>query len=214
VDQTETLDPTETTDRGRPGPERGEWHPPRRGRGRGTVPRWVAVALGMLGLPSTVAAVVFGMAWSGAQDQATRTATVTKVATTFLDDLTNFKPTSTDADFTALLSFATGDFAKQANQFFGTAVRQQLEQAQAQSEGQVRSVYVQSFHGNSAEVYAVVDQTYVNATITKSGGQPVPDVLRVVLDLTDVAGTRKVSEVSVLQAPSSPSASGTAPSGG
>ena len=74
----------------------------------------------------------------------------------------------------------------------------------------MRNIYVQSLDGSTAEVYAVVDHTYINSTITKAGEQPVPDVLRVVLDLTDVAGTWKVSEVSVLQAPS---ASGAVPAG-
>jgi hypothetical protein len=196
-----------------PAEDRGGWSPPRRGRGArrpGTVPTRIAVVLALVALVALVAAVTFGLKWSALRAQAAQSATVQKVATTFLNDLTNFKPTTVDADFGALLSFASGDFAKQANQFFGSDIRQKLEQAQAQSEGQVRNLYVQSLRGDNAQVYAVVDQTYVNSSISKSGGQPVPDVLRVVLSLSDVSGNWKISEVSVLQAPSSSSGTGTA----
>ena len=188
--------------------DRGEWNPPRRRGGArrpGTVSTRRAMALAAVALAASAAAVTFAVKWSGLSDQAAQGATVRRVSSTFLTDLTNFKPTTVDADFSALLTFATGDFARQANQFFGTNIRQQLEQAQAQSEGQVRSLYVQSLGGGKAEVYGVVDQTYLNSTISKAGSQPNTDVLRVVLDLADVSGTWKISEVSVLQAPGSAS---------
>ncbi|HUI02727.1 MAG TPA: hypothetical protein VLZ77_04245 [Acidimicrobiales bacterium] len=193
---------------------RADWRPPRRGRRArrpGTVPTRWAVALVVVALAASAAAASFGLKWSSLSDQASQAAAVRRVSSTFLTDLTNFKPTTVDADFSALLTFAAGDFAKQANQFFGTDIRQKLEQAQAQSEGQVRNLYVQSLSGGKAEVFAVVDQTYLNTTIAKGGGQPVPDVLRVVLDLTQGAGVWKISEVSVLQAPT---ASGTPGTGG
>ena len=185
---------------------RGEWRPPRRSRRArrpGTVPMRWAVALVVVAVAASAAAMSFGLKWSSLSDQAAQAASVRKVSSTFLTDLTNFKPTTVDADFSALLTFATGDFAHQANQFFGTDIRQKLEQAQAQSEGQIRNLYVESLGGGKAEVFAVVDQTYVNTTISKGGGQPVPDVLRVELDLAQSAGIWKISEVSVLQAPSS-----------
>ena len=197
------------------GEGRPEWRPPRRGRRArrpGTVPTRWALALGALALAASAAAVSFGLKWSSLSGQVTQEAAVRSVSSSFLTDLTNFKPTTVDADFSALLTFATGDFAKQANQFFGTDIRQQLEQAQAQSEGQVRNLYVQSLSGNGAQVFGVVDQTYINNTIAKGGGQPVPDVLRVVLNLSRISGTWKISEVSVLQAPSSSGTSGAVPS--
>jgi hypothetical protein len=189
--------------------DRGEWRPPRRGGGArrpGTVPTRWAMALAVVALAASAAAATFAVKWSGLSDQAAQGATVKRVASTFLSDLTNFKPNTVDADFGALLTFATGAFARQANQFFGTNIRQQLEQAQAQSEGQVRSLYVQSLGSGKAEVYGVVDQTYLNSTISKAGSQPNTDTLRVVLDLADVSGTWKISDVSVLQAPGSSSA--------
>jgi hypothetical protein len=172
--------------------------------------RW-ALALAALALAGSGAAVTFGLKWSQLSGQAGQATTVRRVASTFLTQLTTFKPTTVDADFGALLTFATGDFATQANQFFGTNIRQQLEQAQAESEGQIRNLYVQSLSGGKAEVYGVVDQTYTNDTIAKGGGQPVADVLRVVLDLTQVSGDWKISEVSVLQAPGAAGTSSSAP---
>ncbi|HLJ08060.1 MAG TPA: hypothetical protein VKX24_05955, partial [Acidimicrobiia bacterium] len=184
--------------------DRGNWTPPRRGRRSrraGTVLSRSVVALTALALAATGAAVTFGFKWSQLSDAAAQQVTVRRVTSTFLTQLTTFKPTTVDADFQALLTFATGDFAKQANQFFGSNIRQQLEQAQAESEGQIRNLYVQSMSAGKAEVYAVVDQTYTNDTIAKAGGQPVADVLRVVLDLAEASGNWKISEVSVLQAP-------------
>ena len=193
--------------------DRGNWTPPRRGRRAqrpGTVASRWAVALAALALAATGAAVTFGLKWSQLSDTAAQQVTVRRVTSTFLTQLTTFKPTTVDADFQALLTFATGDFAKQANQFFGSNIRLQLEQAQAESEGQIRNLYVQSMSAGKAEVYAVVDQTYTNNTIARAGGQPVADVLRVVLDLVNTSGNWKISAVSVLQAPGSSGSSSSA----
>ena len=193
--------------------DREKWTPPRRGRRArrpGAVSRRWALALAALALAATGAAVTFGLKWSQLSQSATQQVTVRRVASTFLTQLTTFKPTTVDADFQALLTFATGDFAKQANQFFGSNIRQQLEQAQAESEGQIRNLYVQSLSAGKAEVYAVVDQTYTNNTIAKAGSQPVADVLRVVLDLVNTSGNWKISAVSVLQAPGASGSSSSA----
>ena len=135
-----------------------------------------------------------------------------QAASTFLTDLTNFDAKSVDADFARLTAMSTGPFAKQANQFFNSSIRQQLENALASSRGQVRSLYVQSVGGGQATVYAVIDQLYVNRTLSA----PQSDVLRVVVQLTDASGSWKVSDVTVLEGPSlaSPSPSGTKTSAG
>ena len=106
-----------------------------------------------------------------------------------------------DRDFDTIESYGTGDFAKQANQFFGSTIRQQLEAALASSRGQVRSLYVQSLAGGRASVYGVVDQTYVNDKMTS----PTADQLDIVTDLTDGASGWKISEVTVLNSPTTTS---------
>lgn len=176
--------------------------PRRTGPGRGAdTPGWVVPVLAAATVVSVIAAIVFGVKWSDLSAQNDSRATVQRVARDFLTALTNFNAKTVDGDFRTISTYATGDFAKQSNQFFGTTIRQQLEQAQAWSKGQFRYLYVQSLDGDQAQVYAEVDQTYANNKVT----QPIPDVLQVVLGMTQVNGTWKISAVTVLQPPSSPS---------
>ena len=92
---------------------------------------------------------------------------------------------------------ATGAFATQAQQFFNASIRKALEQALAESRGQIRYLAVQSENqgAGTASVYAVVDQTYVNNKITS----PQADVVRLVADLKQVNGVWKISDVTVLE---------------
>ena len=165
-----------------------------------TTPAWFVPVLLVVTAVSIVLAVGFAVAWSSrgtAQQNAQDT--VKRVASDFLLALTNFSPTSIDSDFRTISTYATGDFAKQSNQFFGSSIRQQLEQVQAQSQGQLRYVYIQSLSGNNASVYAEVDQTYANRSLTT----PRSDVLQVVLSMVDTTSGWKISAVTVLQPPSS-----------
>jgi hypothetical protein len=151
-----------------------------------------------------VLTVVFALGGSGGGTNAAAPA-VTSSARAFLIALTNFDAKSVDADFGAITSMATGSFAGQANKFFNSAIRQELEQALASSRGQIRSLYIQSISGNQAAVYAVVDQLYVNNKLSS----PQSDVLRIAINLLDIGGTWKISNVSVLQGPTLGSSSPT-----
>ena len=136
-----------------------------------------------------------------AQDPAARTA-----ANAFLTDFFNFNASTVDADFSAVTNMAVGQFATQAKGFFNSAIRQELEKAQAESRGQVRVLYVQSESANAASYYAVVDQTYVN---DKSASGPNSDVVRLIVDLSKSGSNWKVSDVTVLEG-ASPASAGTA----
>ena len=162
----------------------------------------VLAVLAVLGLVGTLA---FGLAWAGQQAQQQGEAQAKKAATTLLVDLTNFNAKTVDADFSAITAMATGSFAGQAATFFNSSIRQELETALASSRGQVRDLYVQTYTGSKASVYAVVDQLYANNKITA----PQSDVLRIVVDLADTPSGWKVSDVTVLEGPSVTSGSGT-----
>lgn len=164
---------------------------PRRGRGWATVLAVVAV----LGIAGTVG---FGLAWAGLKNQQSGEAQARSAAKSFLVDLTNFDAKTVDADFGAVTSMATGPFASQAQKFFNSSIRQELQKALASSRGQVRALYVQDYGAGQATVYGVVDQLYVNDKITA----PRTDVLRIVLTMADVRGRWKVADVTVLQGPS------------
>jgi hypothetical protein len=197
----------ETTD------ERQLWTPPRRGRGAyrpGTVPTALAVGLGALALVASVLAIVFALAWSNLNATAGASSDAKNVAAEFLRTFTNFQPNTIEVDFNSLQRLATGSFSKQATQYFGSpSLRRRLEGAGAQSTGRIRSIYVESLNGDRAQVYAVVDQTYTNAQIKQAGSPPVPDVLRLQINLAHVSGTWKISDATVLSGPSS-----TTPTGG
>ncbi len=142
-------------------------------------------------------ACLFGIWWNGQRVQADNRAAAQRTAQNFLIALTNFDSRTVNADFARITSYATGDFAKQAQQFFGPQIRQQLEATQAASRGQISSLYVQSATGNNASVYAVVDQTIVNNKFNA----PQADELRIVLTLNKASSGWRVGEVTVLQAP-------------
>ncbi len=183
------------------------------GRGEGArVPRLARLrrrAVTAVAVAGVVTSIVFGSAWSSLNARQAAAGQARASARSFLLALTNFDAKSVDADFARIEDQATGSFAQQAKQFFGSSIRQQLEANLASSRGQVRSLFVQTADGSSASVYGVVDQTYVNAKMST----PSADVLRVVLDLADGRSGWKVSEVTVLEGPSPTSPGPAAASG-
>jgi hypothetical protein len=191
--------------------DEGAAKPPKRPQGRtSTKPdpgrqRFAIVSVvAVLGIVGTL---VFGVLWGtkGGSGSSQQDPAVTSAARAFLTDLTNFNAKSVDADFSSVTAMATGTFASQANKFFNSAIRTDLEKALAESRGQIRKIYVQSLSGNSASVYGVVDQLYVNSKITT----PQADVLRIVVNLTKVGSTWKISNVTVLEG-ATPASEGTA----
>ncbi|MHB1584091.1 MAG: hypothetical protein ACYCU7_12955 [Acidimicrobiales bacterium] len=153
----------------------------------------LAVVAG-LGIAGTAG---FGVAWSDLHSEQQGEAQARAAATTFLSALTNFDAKTVDADFGRITGMATGQFAGQARQFFNSTIRQELENALATSRGQIRGLYVQSYGGGQASVYGVVDQLYANNKISS----PQSDVLRIVVDLTQVGSAWKVADVTVLEGP-------------
>jgi hypothetical protein len=187
--------------------------PPKKSRRRNVGERAVlsrrafrlASFLAVIGLVGTL---VFGLLYatksSGApvQDPAVMTA-----SRAFLTDFFNFNAKTVDSDFNAVTGMATGAFANQAQQFFNASIRKALEQALAESRGQIRYLAIQSENqgAGTASVYAVVDQTYVNNKITS----PQADVVRLVASLKQVDGVWKISDVTVLEG-ANPASAGSA----
>jgi hypothetical protein len=161
------------------------------------IPRWLVGVLAVLAGLGIAFALLFGIWWNGQRVQSANRAAAQHTAQNFLIALTNFDSRSINSDFGRITGYATGDFAKQAQQFFGPQIRQQLEASQAASRGQISSLYVQSATGNNASVYAVVDQTIVNNKFNA----PQADELRFVLTLNKLSAGWRVGEVTVLQAP-------------
>lgn len=159
------------------------------------VSRRVALLLGSLAVVGAVSGIGFGLAWANLNSQNQTRQAVKNAATTFLLDLTNFKPKTVDTDFAALQNWASSgsQFAKQAAQTFNSGIRQDLIQAQATSQGEIRDIYVENLSGSGAEVYGVVDQSYQNAKMTS----PDTDTLRVDVELSDSSNGWRVNTVTV-----------------
>ena len=163
------------------------------------------LAVSVVAVAGLVGTLVFGLLWAGSSGSSPQDASVISAATAFLNDLTNFNAKTIDADFGSITSMATGTFSGQADRFFNSAIRVDLEKALAESRGQVRTMYVQNDNGNLASVYAVVDQVYANNKIAT----PQTDVLRVVVNLQMVGGSWKISDVTVLEG-ATPASAGSA----
>jgi len=207
----EPADDDRTTERDDTATTPSEAPPPRPG-GAGSGPtrrtfRIVALvaALGLLGTIVFASLYATKGSTGPVQDPAVKAA-----ANKFLTDFFNFTPKTVDSDFNAITAMATGQFSQQANGFFNSTIRKQLQTAAASSRGQVRYLAVQQ-EGNpagTASIYAVVDQTYANNKSTSLGS----DVVRLTADLKQVDGTWKIANVTVLEG-ATPQSSSTGSSG-
>lgn len=181
---------------------------PRR-NGDGAVPSRRAFRLAsLLAVIGLVGTLVFGILYTTKGSSApVQDPAVVSASRAFLTDFFNFNAKTVDSDFSAVSAMATGTFATQAQQFFNASIRKALEEALAESRGQIRYLAIQSQNqgAGTASVYAVVDQTYVNNKITS----PQADVVRLVADLKQVNGVWKISGVTVLEG-ATPASTGSA----
>jgi hypothetical protein len=158
----------------------------------------VVSGVAVAGLAGTI---VFGALWaherSKVDDQtaaARDTAAARQVASRFLLDLTNFGPKSLNADFSDMQAMATGKFATQVRQTLAPQLRSQLVAAQAQTQGKIDHLWVQSYAGSGASFFAEVTQTFRNNRSPAVHS----DQLRVQVDLEKVAGRWKIAQVTTI----------------
>ncbi len=142
------------------------------------------------------AAVVFAVAWRGAQGRERERTEVASVATQFLQALTNFGGPTIDRDVAEIRSYAIGDFASQVATFFDDATVSALRAANAVSVGHVQSVFIESLSGDTAEAFGVVNETLSNTSTAAH-----PEVLRVDVEMVKTSSGWKVDRVTLLQSP-------------
>jgi hypothetical protein len=168
--------------------------PPRRSRRE--------AVLGVLALVGITGTLAFGLAWNHARAHDSGINQAKATARNFLIALTNFDGKAIDADFNRIISYGTGAFAQQADQFYADKdTRNKLRARQASSRGEIKDLFVQSSSQGRVRIYGVIDETIANNT------QPTPlaDELRIEVGLTRVKGVWRVFDVRVLQAPAIPS---------
>ena len=156
------------------------------------------VLLGLLALAGLTGTLAFGLAWNSARTHDNGINQAKATARNFLTALTNFDGKTIDADFDRIISYATGPFAQQADQFFADKdTRNALRVRQASSRGEIKDLFVQSSVNGRVRLYGVIDETIAN------NAKPAPeaDELRIEVGLTRVKGSWRVYDVRVLQAP-------------
>ena len=158
------------------------------------------VALAIVALLGIFGTVFFYSKYRSLSGRGKDQTAVTKVSQDFLLALTNFNANTIDDTVKKLQSYSTGDFQGQALNFFSSDFRQAAAKVQATSRGQIRDLYVESIDAGAASTYADVDQTIANLNFAR----PEQDQLRIVLTLKKLSQGWRISEVTVLQAPTSP----------
>jgi Mce-associated membrane protein len=147
---------------------------------------------------ATIVAIVFGVLWWQLRAQEQERREVRAFGQEFATELTNFSADTIEKDADEIKSFAVGQFAKEADVFFGERAIAAIKQAEATSQGDIDSVFVQTVEGDSASVFAVVSETISNVA---TEGRT--DVLRMEIGMVKTESGWKVDRVDVLQSPGS-----------
>ena len=165
------------------------------------------LALIIVAIVGVAGTLTFGLLWAHDQSQSgskSVQAESRSVAQQFLQDFTTFDPSNVTRTFSDIQAMSTGSFAAQAKVEFSASLRQQLQAANASTQGQVRYLELQAYTASSASYFADVVQTYSN---NKTSG-PQSDELRLVVALSRVNGKWKIAGVTSLDTPAVPSNSG------
>lgn len=146
---------------------------------------------------TTVAAVTFFTLWQEKQADEDARDEVTEVARGFISALTNFSANTIEVDATEIRSYAVGDFAEEAETFFGDRAIEAIQEAEAESTGEIRSLFVQSLDDDEASIFGVVEETVGNSSLPESQ----TDILRLEVGLIETSSGWKVNRVDVFQSP-------------
>jgi len=144
-----------------------------------------------------VAAVTFGVLWQQEASKANEQDELRAQATEFINDLTSISAETADADAEEIKAWAVGDFAEEAEVFYGDKAIDAVKEADASTEGAIESLYVQSLEEGEASLFAVIDYTVTNAATA----EPKTDTIRMSIEMIESDDGWKVNSVRVLESP-------------
>jgi hypothetical protein len=144
-----------------------------------------------------VAAVTFGVLWQQEWSKANAQDELRAQATEFINDLTSISAETAEADAEEIKRWAVGDFAEEAEVFYGDKAIDAVKEADASTEGTIESLFVQSLEDGEASVFAVIDYTVTNAGTAESK----TDTIRMNIEMIQSEGGWKVNSVRVLESP-------------
>ena len=144
-----------------------------------------------------IAAIAFAVLWQRLYAQEQERKEVRATAQEFATLLTNFSAATIEDDAAAIKEFAVGRFEEEVDVFFGEEAVAAIKEAEARSEGDIDSVFVQSVEQDSASVFAVVSETVTNVNIPEAR----TDILRMEISMIDTDAGWKVDQVDIVQSP-------------
>jgi Mce-associated membrane protein len=136
----------------------------------------------------------FGTQWADLHAVERDREAVRSAATQVALRLTTFEGENIEEWLAAAREQATGDYDQQLVDVFDQRSRDSLRTIKVVSRGEIESLFVQDVDQDTASVFAVVKQTYVNVRTP----DPVEDQLRVDMTLERVEDRWLASEVAVL----------------
>lgn len=144
-----------------------------------------------------VAAVTFAVLWQQERTRASQEDELRAQATEFINDLTSISAATAEADAQAIKEWAVGDFADEAEVFYGEEAIDAVVDAEASTEGDIQELFVQSLSDGEGSVFAVI-----NFTVTNAGtDEPKTDTVRMTIEMIESEGRWRVNSVRVLESP-------------
>jgi len=144
-----------------------------------------------------VAAATFGVLWQQEWSKANEQDVLRAQATEFISDLTSLSAETAEADAEEIKRWAVGDFAEEAEVFYGDKAIEAVKEANASTEGTIESLYVQSLTDGEASLFAVIDYTVTN----DGTAEPKTDTIRMSIEMIESDDGWKVNSVRVLESP-------------
>jgi hypothetical protein len=146
------------------------------------------------------AAAAFGALWQQARSEANAEDELRAQAREFIGDLMSISADTAEADAAAIKEWAVGDFADEAEVFYGQEAIDAVVELKATTEGQIRELFVQSLEGGEGSVFAVVDHTVTNANTD----EPKTDTVRMSIEMIESEAGWKVNRVRIFETPGTP----------
>ena len=152
---------------------------------------WLLLALAL------TAAVTFGYLWQEARAAADAEDELRSQAREFIGDLMSISAETAEGDAAAIKRWAVGDFADEAEVFYGEKAIDAVVELEATTEGEVQELFIQSLEDGEGSVFAVVDHTVTNA----STDEPKTDTVRMSIDMIESEDGWKVNRVRIFESP-------------
>ena len=146
------------------------------------------------------AAATFGYLWQQERSSANAEDELRAQATEFIGDLMSISAETAEADAEAIKQWAVGDFADEAEIFYGEEAIEAVVELDATTEGEIRELFVQSLEDGEGSLFAVVDHTVTNANTE----EPKTDTVRMSVEMIESEDGWKVNRVRIFESPGAP----------